>query len=151
MTQINCCSVLTIVTHPILPSRTHPPITIQITRFNYLFFPYITIIILTNTNKIPWLFLSYPLLNKYIYDYKTLTYTLPIIWRPYQYYTNPALPTTKYHMLFVTYYPSYTPHTSVIYNIPAFHTLYTTYPALLYIRLLTTPSKLITIHNLHNE
>ena len=62
---------------------------------------------------------------------------------------NPALPNTKTRAFFVTYYSLYTPYKSPLYNIPTFQTLYKTYLVLIYIRLLTTPSKLITINNLH--
>ena len=70
----------------------------------------------------------------------------PILWRPHPYHTNPAFPTTKYHVFFVTHYLMYT---YLLYNITAFHPLYTAYLLLRYMHILYTPSKIITINNIH--
>ena len=68
----------------------------------------------------------------------------PILWRLHQTYTNPAFPNVKTHAFFFPWCQLYT---LLLCNI--FHPQYTTCLLLSYISLHTTPSKLITIHNLH--
>ena len=79
------------------------------------------------------------LLNQLFYDVHTNTTQ------------KPALPTKKSWAFLVLYHQPYTPYKSLLYNIPKLHPLYTTYTVLIYTRLLTTPSKFITIHNLHKK
>ena len=61
-------TILMFDTNPYTSSRTHKPITIQMTRVKYLFFPFRIVLLITHFKKMPRLFLFDLYLHKYMYD-----------------------------------------------------------------------------------
>ena len=133
--------------HYLHQKLTHPPITIQMDSFIYLFFPFLIVLLLSHVNKIPRLFLFYPHLYKYIYDLQKLAFCV----------TSSMMYTSKLYKPLLLNYKNRNSLSSLMSNVhlPTIqHTRLTTMTHhVLSIHIHTsmyhTPSILITIHDLH--